>query len=225
MSVAHHRPVAARTESGVASCVQGCQPDVSIFNSMIAACAHGGEFNKARLMFERMAEHSCAADAVTYANLIRAYKKGGQWCHALDTFEAMQRGGCRPHAAVFSSIIDVLWQTGISWAQAKALRLFASAVEYGPCLISGISQAPAKRRSAMRFPQFLRIKFWKQGSFPLLPVPRRWDQQAISGCRHCMPVVEYQVRLGDAVLVQGLLKQEICKAHAAFSSALSECCF
>lgn len=96
---------------------------------MIAACAHGGEYNKARLMFKRMAEHDCEADAVTYANLIRAYKKGGQWCHALDTFEAMQRSGCRPHAAVFSSIIDVLWQTGIAWAQAKALRLFTSAVE------------------------------------------------------------------------------------------------
>lgn len=109
--------------------LQGCKPDVSIFNSMIAACAHGGEYNKARLMFQRMAEHDCTADAVTYANLIRAYKKGGQWCHALDTFEAMQRSGCRPHAAVFSSIIDVLWQTGIAWAQAKALRLFTSAVE------------------------------------------------------------------------------------------------
>ena len=109
--------------------LQGCKPDVSIFNSMIAACAHGGEYVKARLMFERMAEHGCTAEAVTYANLIRAYKKGGQWCHALDTFEAMQRSGCGPHAAVFSSIIDVLWQTGIAWAQAKALELFKSAVK------------------------------------------------------------------------------------------------
>lgn len=95
---------------------------------MIAACAHGGEYDKARLMFDQMAEHGCTAEAVTYANLIRAYKKGGQWCHALDTFEAMQRSGCGPHAAVFSSIIDVLWQTGIAWAQAKALELFRNAV-------------------------------------------------------------------------------------------------
>lgn len=57
---------------------QGCVPDVTIFNSMIAACAHGGEYIKARLMFERMAEHGCAPDAVTFANMIRAYKKGGQ---------------------------------------------------------------------------------------------------------------------------------------------------
>lgn len=53
-------------------------------------------------------------------------------CAALDTFEAMLRSGCRPHAAVYSSIIDVLWQTGISWAQARALQLFTTAVECAP---------------------------------------------------------------------------------------------
>lgn len=54
-------------------------------------------------------------------------------CAALDTFEAMLASGSRPHAAVYSSIIDVLWQTGIPWAQAKALHLFNSAV---PCVAS-----------------------------------------------------------------------------------------
>ena len=49
-------------------------------------------------------------------------------CAALDTFEAMLLSGCQPHAAVYSSIIDVLWQTGITWAQVKALSLFNSAV-------------------------------------------------------------------------------------------------
>lgn len=67
--------------AGVA--VQSVQPDVGIFNSMIAACAHGGEYAKAAHMFESMAEHGCEPDAVTYANLIRAYKKGGQWCALL----------------------------------------------------------------------------------------------------------------------------------------------
>ena len=55
---------------------------MGIFNSMIAACAHGGEYAKARHMFDSMAEHGCEPDAVTYANLIRAFKKGGQWCAA-----------------------------------------------------------------------------------------------------------------------------------------------
>lgn len=50
----------------------------------------------------------------------------------MDTFEAMLRSGSRPHAAVYSSIIDVLWQTGIPWAQAKALHLFNSAVQWAP---------------------------------------------------------------------------------------------
>ncbi|KAK9811789.1 hypothetical protein WJX72_010082 [[Myrmecia] bisecta] len=111
--------------------VQNFQPDVSIFNSLIAACAHAGQYANARTMFNRMAEFSCLPDAVTYANLIRAYKKGGQWCNALDTFEAMQAAGCRPHAAVVSSVIDVLWQTGIAWAQAKALHVFQAAVQSG----------------------------------------------------------------------------------------------
>lgn len=46
----------------------------------------------------------------------------------MDTFEAMQATGCSPHAAVYSSVIDALWQTGIVWAQAKALLLFDCAV-------------------------------------------------------------------------------------------------
>ena len=59
-------------------------------------------------------------------------------CAALDTFEAMLASGSRPHAAVYSSIIDVLWQTGIPWAQAKALHLFNSAVQ---CVASSYSSA------------------------------------------------------------------------------------
>jgi pentatricopeptide repeat domain-containing protein 1 len=63
----------------MSSGAQSVKPDVGIFNSMIAACAHGGDFHKARVMFESMSEHGCEPDAVTYANLIRAFKKGGQW--------------------------------------------------------------------------------------------------------------------------------------------------
>jgi len=47
----------------------------------------------------------------------------------VETLEAMQESGCSPHAAVYSSVIDALWQTGIVWAQAKALQLFNHAVE------------------------------------------------------------------------------------------------
>ena len=61
----------------------GVAPDVPIFNSMIAACAHGGGFARARALFDAMPAHGCRPDAVTFANLIRAYKKGGQWCAAM----------------------------------------------------------------------------------------------------------------------------------------------
>jgi len=50
----------------------------------------------------------------------------------VETLEAMQESGCSPHAAVYSSVIDALWQTGIVWAQAKALQLFSHAVECVP---------------------------------------------------------------------------------------------
>ncbi len=59
-------------------------PDVPIFNSMIAACAHGGGYARARALFDAMPAHGCQPDAVTFANLIRAYKKGGQWCAVVD---------------------------------------------------------------------------------------------------------------------------------------------
>lgn len=83
-----------------------------------------------------MASHSCRPDAATFANLIRAYKKGGQWCHALDVFEAMLEAGFQPHAAVYSSVIDLLWQTGVQWAQAKALSFFEKALQ---CALSSYS--------------------------------------------------------------------------------------
>ena len=52
----------------------------------------------------------------------------------------MQESGCSPHAAVYSSVIDALWQTGIVWAQAKALQLFSYAVECVllPCHVSRV---------------------------------------------------------------------------------------
>ena len=77
---------------------QNVQPDVGIFNSMIAACAHGGEFSKARHMFESMAEHGCEPDAVTYANLIRAFKKGGQWCASLTACSSLRVDSLIPAA-------------------------------------------------------------------------------------------------------------------------------
>lgn len=36
----------------------------------------------------------------------------------------MQSAGCEPDAIVYNAIIDALWDTGVLWAQKKALALF-----------------------------------------------------------------------------------------------------
>jgi len=69
----------------------------------------------------------------------------------------MQASGCRPHTAVFSSIIDVLWQTGIAWAQAKARRLFATAVEYAPPPHALPSECLSTARTRDRFERGVEI--------------------------------------------------------------------
>ncbi len=74
----------------------------------------------------------------------------GRRCAALDTFEAMLASGCRPHAAVYSSIIDVLWQTGIAWAQAKALRLFTTAVQCAPLPALACSTCPSRQERLLQ---------------------------------------------------------------------------
>jgi pentatricopeptide repeat domain-containing protein 1 len=39
--------------------------------------------------------------------------------------------GCKPDAIVYNAIIDALWETGVSWAQVKALHLYKAAVKQG----------------------------------------------------------------------------------------------
>jgi hypothetical protein len=77
--------------------------------------------------------------------LISAYEKGGHWQRALQVYQQLQgeakggaggeragggSGGDSPgrgaahNTAVHNAIVDVLWQTGIVWAQAKALHIY-----------------------------------------------------------------------------------------------------
>lgn len=96
--------------------MQGCQPDVAIFNSMIAACAHGGEHVKARAMFDCMTDHGCQPDAVTYANLIRAFKKVG---HGVPVRSRLGNAGSLAGAPLFDvlagCLAEVMWAM---WLQA-----------------------------------------------------------------------------------------------------------
>lgn len=42
--------------------------------------------------------------------------------------EAMQQHGCKADALVYQSLIDLLWGTGVAWAQAQALTLYSCAL-------------------------------------------------------------------------------------------------
>ncbi|CAK0783776.1 hypothetical protein CVIRNUC_006976 [Coccomyxa viridis] len=110
---------------------EGCVPNTVTYNSLITACAQGGQWQKAGEMFQQMQRQGLTPDVVTYTAIISAYEKGGQWRLALSGYEQMRERGCRPDAIVFNAIIDALWETGVIWAQRKALSLFQQAVSEG----------------------------------------------------------------------------------------------
>ena len=101
------------------------------FNSLITALGQGAQWEKAQEVFEQMQAQGCPPDVVTYTALISSLEKGGQWRLAVGAFERMRRQGCRADAIVYNAVIDTLWETGVVWAQRRALGLFRTAVEEG----------------------------------------------------------------------------------------------
>lgn len=78
-----------------------------------------------------MSDQGCAPDVVTYTALISANERGGQWRRALQAYERMILQRCRPDAIVYNAIIDAVWETGVIWAQRKALSIFDTARSQG----------------------------------------------------------------------------------------------
>lgn len=107
---------------------EGCHPNTASFNSLINVCAQAGKWEKAAEIFERMKIQNCKPDSMTYTALLHAFEKGGQWHRAVRIFEQMVQQGCRLDTLVHHTIIDLLWQSGVVWAQGKALQLFNSAL-------------------------------------------------------------------------------------------------
>eukprot|EP00210_Caulerpa_lentillifera_P002371 g2274.t1 len=107
---------------------EGCHPNTVSFNSLINVCAQAGRWEKAAEVFERMKIQNCKPDSMTYTALLHAFEKGGQWHRAVRIFEQMVQQGCRLDTLVHHTIIDLLWQSGVVWAQGKALQLFNSAL-------------------------------------------------------------------------------------------------
>ena len=78
-----------------------------------------------------MRVQGCAPDVVTYTALISANERGGQWRRALQAYEEMLTQDCKPDAIVYNAIIDAVWETGVIWAQRKALTIFECARRQG----------------------------------------------------------------------------------------------
>lgn len=110
---------------------EGCTPNVISYNSLIAACAQGAQWEKAGEVFEAMQAQGCRPDVVTYTALIQAYERGGQWRRALAAFEDMRSRQCTPDSIILNIILDVLWETGVAWAQRRAAGIFRDATEDG----------------------------------------------------------------------------------------------
>ena len=97
---------------------------------MVCTCTHhllhaaGAQCDRAAELFEQMQQQGCVPDMVTFTALISAYEKGGQWRRALAAYELMRQQRCKPDAIVYNAIIDALWETGVIWAQRKALTLY-----------------------------------------------------------------------------------------------------
>jgi len=106
---------------------EGCHPNTVTFNSLINVCAQAGKWEKASEIFERMKIQNCKPDSMTYTALLHAFEQGGQWHRAVRIFEQMVQQGCRLDTLVHHTIIDLLWQSGVMWAQSKAVQLFNSA--------------------------------------------------------------------------------------------------
>lgn len=49
----------------------------------------------------------------------------------LQAFERMRAQGCRADGIVYNAIIDTLWETGVVWAQRRALALFRCVPMWG----------------------------------------------------------------------------------------------
>jgi pentatricopeptide repeat protein len=85
--------------------------------------AAGGGWQKAEQLFQQMGKQGCKPDVVTYTSLISVFDKADEWLKALRVYEQMCVAQCTADAIVYNAIIDVLWQTGIVWAQCKVRLL------------------------------------------------------------------------------------------------------
>eukprot|EP00887_Chlorella_sp_A99_P002940 scaffold24.g2940.t1 len=142
----------------------GHAPNTTTYNALISAHSRAGDLPRVLAVFREM---GCERSVITYSSLIsaceKAYERGGQWRRALDAFEAMCARGCAPDAIVYNAIIDVLWETGVGWAQRRALGIFRQASADGllrRCCHLGAGSAELNLHSTTAAVALLSLHCW-----------------------------------------------------------------
>ena len=112
---------------------EGIQPNIITFNSMITTCASSAKWAQACEVYNYMIQDGCRPDPTTYLTLLGALMKGrGQWTAALSIAEDMPRNGySRPDQTIYNALMEILWISGDTSAQTKALQLWRTAQENG----------------------------------------------------------------------------------------------
>jgi pentatricopeptide repeat domain-containing protein 1 len=129
----------------------GCRPDVVTYTALISAYERGGEWLRAletfRLVGLALALGGwwwgvcCAVVCCLVGRDNGRERERWRMCWltnrsapptpALASTKQMQDKGCMPDSILYAALLEALWDTGVSWAQAKAARLFHQASKQG----------------------------------------------------------------------------------------------
>jgi pentatricopeptide repeat domain-containing protein 1 len=74
--------------------LQGIQPEVRTYNTIITACNKSGKPEQGLKVYERMVAKGVKASATTYTALISAYGKQGMVEKAMDIFAGAGAAAC-----------------------------------------------------------------------------------------------------------------------------------
>ncbi|GMH32210.1 hypothetical protein BSKO_00044 [Bryopsis sp. KO-2023] len=108
---------------------QGCQPTTVLYNSLISVVCQAREWKKANAVFDGMKLHHCKPDNTTLMHLLNAYDRCGEWIQVSSLFDEVHRMGLKLDSSFYHAVIDMLWCSGVTQAQAKAVQIFTGATK------------------------------------------------------------------------------------------------
>ena len=122
----------------------GIEPDTTVYNALISACAQGQQWALAELFYEEMQASGIPADEVTLAALVTAYGRSGEAARAVAMLDAMPSvvpNLIAYNAAISACQITAQWQLALTvWEKLQDAQLQADAFTYNS-LISVFEKA------------------------------------------------------------------------------------